>query len=71
MLVNARGEELSITNQYFEPNAFHFPWKVSLNGYALLCNKIAIDRFLQKVYPGFLGHAKKVNVLHELVIDLY
>lgn len=71
VLVNARGEHLSISNNYYTPNSFHFPWKVNLNGYEVQSTSIEIARFLQKVYPGFLGHASKADILHQLVIDLY
>jgi general stress protein 26 len=70
-LINNDNEVLSITSNYYEPNAFYFPWTVSLNGYTISTNNIIINRFFEEVYPSFLNGPKKVNVLHTLVKNLY
>lgn len=70
--VNNDNEVLSITSSYSGfPNAFHFPWQVSLNGYNTISIDIEINRFIDKVYPSFLQGESKVKVLHELVKKLY
>lgn len=71
-LVNNDNEVLSVSNTYSGfPNAFHFPWQVSLNGYTTVSIDININRFIEKVYPSFLPGSGKVKVLHELVKRLY
>jgi hypothetical protein len=70
-LINARNEVLSIASYYYEPNAFFFPWTVSLNGYTISTTNMEINRFIEKVYPAFLNEGKRVKVLHALVKRLY
>lgn len=71
-IVNNNNEVLSVTYSYSGfPNAFHFPWQVSLNGYSTVSIDININRFIEKVYPSFLSGTGKVKVLHELVKLLY
>ncbi|HYE54456.1 MAG TPA: hypothetical protein VD996_06415 [Chitinophagaceae bacterium] len=72
-LVNYNNEVLTISSNYYEPNAFYFPWTVSLNGFSVITTNIEINRFIANVYPTFLQNdkARKTEVLQTIVKDLY
>jgi hypothetical protein len=70
-LVNNKNEELSFTSNYYEPNPFHFPWTISLNGHVAVSTSMAINNFIKKVYPNFLDEKNKLAVLHTIVKRLY
>jgi hypothetical protein len=70
-LINNRGEILSISSRYYEPNAFYFPWMVSLKGYTRTTSSMEINNFVNKVYPGLLAGNSKVEVLHAIVKRFY
>jgi hypothetical protein len=70
-LINNKNEVMTIVSRYYEPNAFYFPWQVTLNGYSVATTNIEINNFLKKVYPAFLGKGDRVAVLHTLVRKLY
>jgi len=70
-MVNDKNEVLDITNNYYEPNAFYFPWIISFGGYTSINSSIEINHFLGKAYPSLIRNGDKVNVLHELVKRLY
>lgn len=70
-LLNNNDEELQIENLHYEPNAFYFPWSISLNGLKITNTNIAINHFLEKVYPSFLDNKDRVEILHTLVKKLY
>lgn len=70
-LINNDKTVLTISSNYYAPNAFYFPWSVSMNGYTILSTSMEINRFIQQIYPAFLGGPQKVEVLHKLVKSLY
>ncbi|TAL45505.1 MAG: hypothetical protein EPN92_07455 [Chitinophagaceae bacterium] len=70
-LVNNNNETLSIISRYYEPNAFYFPWTVSLNGYSITTTNIEIIKFLERVYPSFLSENDRIDILYTLVKNLY
>jgi len=70
-LINNKNEVITITSRYYESNAFYLPWVVRLNGYSVTTTNMAINNFLKKVYPDFLGNGDKVAVLHALVKKIY
>jgi len=70
-LVNNKGEELSFSSNYFEPNPFYFPWTVSLNGCITFSTCMTINNFIKEVYPNLLDEKNKVAVLHTIVKRLY
>ena len=70
-LKNNNGDELEIESYYYEPNAFYFPWHISLNGITITSTNIAINHFIEKVYPSLLDNKGKVEILHALVKKLY
>lgn len=70
-LINNKSEVLSVTSRYYGGNSFYFPWIISLNGYSFTTTNIEVNRFLEKVYPSFLGEKDPVAVLHILVQKLY
>jgi hypothetical protein len=69
--INDDNEELTISSSYYKPNAFYFPWIISLNGHSVFTNNIEIVNFIEKTYPAFLGDRNKVEMLHSLVKQLY
>jgi len=70
-LVNNKNETLYITNNYYEANAFNFPWIIRLNGYVFSTTNIEINKFLEKVYPSFISNSERVRILHTLVKRIY
>jgi hypothetical protein len=70
-LVNDKNEKLTLTSEYFIPNAFYSPWVITLNGITVTSPGMPIIRFLEKTYPAFLENLDKVQVLHYLVKQLY
>jgi hypothetical protein len=68
---NSKGEVLTIGSSYDEPNAFGFPWTVSLNGVRYMNSYMGINQFIQKTYPIFLDKASKMDILHSLVKSMY
>lgn len=69
--INSENQILSVSSNYYEPNAFYFPWIISLNGHRIATTNIEINRFIERVYPAFIKGGDRVSVLHELVKDLY
>lgn len=70
-LVNNKNEELTFNSNYYEPNAFYFPWSISLNGCTVGSTSMVINNFIKQVYPNFLDEKNKVVVLHTIVKRLY
>lgn len=70
-LVNDKNEKLTLTSEYFIPNAFYSPWIINLNGIEVASPGMPIIRFIEKTYPAFPGKLDKVPVLHYLVKELY
>jgi len=70
-LTNEAGQIMTIQCRYYEPNAFYFPWHISLEGINDFCTSMQINRFIKKVYPRFLNDNNKVAVLHTIVKRLY
>jgi hypothetical protein len=70
-LVNNKGEELSFSSNYFEPNPYYFPWTVSLNGCITFSTSMTINNFIREIYPNLLDEKNKVAVLHTIVKRLY
>jgi hypothetical protein len=70
-LVNADDEELEINNTYYEPPAFYFPWRITVNGISSTSTCIEINRFLNSVFPGFLDYNDRVAVMQGIVKELY
>ncbi|MBO9682609.1 MAG: hypothetical protein J7502_08080 [Flavisolibacter sp.] len=70
-LINSKNEELSFQSSYYEPNAFYFPWTISLNGCVVTSTSMNINNFIKEVYPKFLDEKNKVAVLHTIVKRLY
>lgn len=60
-----------IENTFHEEDPFLLPWTVKLNGLEINSSNFAINRFIEKVYPGFLNKAKRMSTLHILVKKLY
>jgi len=65
------GTELSIMDDFVDPNSLHFPWIVSIKGYAVPKNTIAVNRFVEKVYPGFILKESHEDVVGRFVKHLY
>jgi photosystem II stability/assembly factor-like uncharacterized protein len=70
-LVNEKGQMMKIQCSYYEPNAFYFPWQVSLEGFNYSSTNIEINKFIKAVYPNFIDDKNKVAVLHRIVKNLY
>jgi len=64
-------QKLDIQSVFYEPNAFYFPWRMNLDGIISSDPDIRINRFLERVYPGFLESKNKVKVQHTVVKRLY
>ena len=62
---------MDIQSLFYEPNAFYFPWNITLDGMNSLTTDIRINKFLNKVYPGFLQDENKLAILHTIVKRLY
>lgn len=60
-------EVLEIKNIYYEPTAFYFPWRITLNGTTSTTMSIEINRFLNSVFPNFLDCNKRVEVIQGIV----
>jgi hypothetical protein len=69
--INNKNETLSIICRYYEPNAFDFPWLVTLNGYSVATTNIEVNKFLRKAYPAFSTENDRVKILYRLVKNLY
>jgi hypothetical protein len=65
------GRTLDIRNQYYEPNSLHFPWIVRLGGYVIARNMIAVNHFIETVYPNFLDHQNHADIVELFVKYLY
>jgi hypothetical protein len=70
-LVNYNGETMNIDNLFDEPNAFYFPWNVSLDGMRSSTTNIRINQLLNEAYPGFLKAESKLPILHTIIKQLY
>lgn len=70
-LVNDKNERLTLSSEYYIPNAFYSPWIINLNGIGVASPGTPIIRFIEKTYPAFLEKLDKVQVLHYLVKQLY
>lgn len=70
-LINKNNEELDISHYYYKPNAFYLPWIISINGSTFVSTNVAINHFLENVYPSFLQTGNKLEVLYDLVKSLY
>lgn len=69
--INAAGQKLMIINRSFQANSLLFPWTVQLNGYSINVNSIAVTNFIKSTYPGLIGKNNRVDILHQLVKQLY
>ncbi len=71
--INDNNETLTVSSRYYQPNAFYFPWIVSLNGHNTVTTNIEINRFIEKTYPAFIRASDKdrQQVLHTIVKKLY
>lgn len=70
-LVNTNREELEIRTIYYEPDAFYFPWRITLNGSVSTSMAIEINKFLNQVFPQLLDYSSKVTTIQHLVRELY
>ena len=70
-LVNTNNEVLEIKSIYYEANAFYFPWSMELNGVVSTNTAIEINRFLKDVFPNFLDSSNKVDLIQNIVKELY
>jgi hypothetical protein len=70
-LINNNKAVLTISSNYYAPNAYYFPWSVSLNGYTVFTTSMEINRFIQQIYPAFLAGPQRVKVLHTLLKSIY
>ena len=70
-LVNNKNETLYITNNYYETNAFNFPWIIRLNGYVFSTTNVEINKFLAKAYPSFISSKGRVEILYTLIKRIY
>ncbi|MBO9199322.1 MULTISPECIES: WD40/YVTN/BNR-like repeat-containing protein [Niastella] len=71
LLVNADNEVLEIKSTFYKPAAFYFPWVISVNGTTSATMSIEINKFLYSVFPGFLDAGKRVDIIQDLVKELY
>ena len=69
--VSSDNQTLVIGSNYYESNAFYFPWLISLNGLNLASLNNSITDFVRKAYPNFLSDQDRVEVLHTLVKMIY
>ncbi|MEP7109246.1 MAG: hypothetical protein ABI760_14730 [Ferruginibacter sp.] len=69
--INKEDQVLEITSMFYEPNAFYFPWRLSIDGYNSINTSIEINDFVQKACPGLLKNTNKMEVLHTIVKGLY
>ncbi len=65
------GTTLSIVNQFYEPNSMHFPWMISLKGYTITKNVVAVNRFIQNTYPDFIENKGHADIVEHFVKYLY
>lgn len=70
-VLNNNNEVLEIAGTNSKPDAFYFPWRINLNGYSIGTTDIAINRFIEKIYPSLLDTSGKASVLHKFVKALY
>ncbi|MBS1663802.1 MAG: hypothetical protein JST68_22345 [Bacteroidetes bacterium] len=71
-LISEQGEVLTIRNSYdCKPNSFLFPWVVSLNGFRITRNSIAVNRFIGETYPRFVADEGHADIIEHLVQKLY
>jgi hypothetical protein len=71
MLANEAGDCLSISSSYLEPNAFYFPWVISLNGLSRRINNIEINKFINAVYPSLLQKGGKLQLMYQILREIY
>lgn len=69
--INENGQELSITNYFYENSPLNLPWVVSIDGIKILIVNTTVNKFLEKTFPGFLKTDKKANMLNKFVRELY
>jgi len=70
-IINKQNQEMAISNEFFKPNAFHFPWRINLSGVDSISTSMSINKFAEKVFPTFLNGPNRVEVLYALVKYLY
>lgn len=68
---NDVGSRLSISCQYFEPNALYIPWELNIDDAVVIATAPAILSFFKDNCPSLLAEQNKVPILYELVKYLY